>query len=55
MPNGGPKKEYDAEWCGERHVELNKRMDKLENKFWWIIGLLLVNLGGVIATLIAAG
>lgn len=38
---------YNQDWCKERHVKLDKRMDSLENKFWAIIILLVTNLGGL--------
>lgn len=48
MANG----DYNQEWCKERHQKMDERMDKLETKFWWIITLLLINLGGVLVMLL---
>lgn len=46
MPNGHDAM-YNQDWCKERHVKLDKRMDSLENKFWGIILLLITNLAGI--------
>lgn len=56
MPNGAAEhdKQYNYEWCREKHQKLDLRMDSLERKFWSIIILLFTNLGGI-AVIIARG
>lgn len=54
MPNGKSDhdKEYNYEWCREKHQKLDERMDGLERKFWSIILLLVTNLGGIIGIIV---
>lgn len=50
--------EYNAEWCKERHENIEKafkyldgRLKKVENRFLAMITILIMNLVGVIASL----
>ena len=38
--------------CEERHENIDRRLNKLENRFMALIFLLLTNLGGIVAILI---
>jgi hypothetical protein len=54
MPNGNDVA-YNQDWCKERHEKLDSRMDSLENKFWGIIILLMMNLSGIITVIYTGG
>ena len=44
MPNG---KEYNQQWCDERHRKIDVRLDRLDTRIWAILIMLFVNLGGI--------
>lgn len=56
MPNGKETgHEYVDKWCEERHAKLDERINRLENRIWWILGLLITqittNAGAIIIVL----
>lgn len=43
---------FNPQLCEERHMNIDARLSKLENRFMALIILLLMNLGGIITLLI---
>lgn len=59
MPNG---KEYNHDWCDERHEKIGqtfdvcfRRIDRVEAKLWAVLILLFANLGGIGVLLFQGG
>lgn len=45
MPNGKEvEHKYIDQWCAERHKKLDERVDNLDRRLWWILGLLITQI-----------